>query len=494
MSHKHFRKIFTAGVMASAMMLQGCVTTNPATGRSDFTPFMSPAKESAVGKEQHPLVIKQNGGVLDDPKIAGYVAVVGGRLAAVSELPKTPFTFTVLNTPLVNAFALPGGYVYVTRGLLALANNESELAAVLAHEITHVIEAHVEARQQAQSDALVDGALSALVTGLFGGGENRVGDALRSGVETAFGQIGAYSKAQEFAADAGGIALLKAAGYRPAAQADFLASMAANAALKAGMAGRVYDEATAPMFANHPAPAERQLRALALAGDAVGRLGAAEYLAAIDGMIYGQNRRGGFVRGQVFVHPALGFRFEAAAGLRIQNAAQQINIFGPNRSTLIMSGGQGTADLRAALQAWAAQVPRRDRQNRTISNIRRLEINGMAAATGTLSLRTRGQRSTLRMTVIRFKGGLIRFAGTVRRGDEAAADLQWQTVLSFSPLGAENAAEYAQTYISLHTVKAGETIADLTMRGFTEAEFRVLNGMAPEDTLAVGQLVKLVSF
>ncbi len=453
-----------------------------------------PAESVAMGARDHPKVLQRYGGAVRNPALAAYVAAIGAEMVAVSDRADEAWRFTVLDSGEVNAFALPGGYVYVTRGLLALANNESELAAVLAHEITHVVQAHVEARQQAQSDALVDGALSALVTGIFGGGENRVGDALRSGVETAFGQIGAYSKAQEFAADAGGIALLQAAGYRPAAQADFLVSMAANAALKAEMAGRVYDEATAPMFANHPAPAERQLRALALAGEAGGRQGAAAYFAAINGMIYGQNRRGGFVRGQVFVHPALGFRFEAAAGLRIQNAAQQINIFGPNRSTLIMSGGQGAADLRAALQAWAAQIPRRDRQNRTISNIRLLEVNGMAAATGTLSLRTRGQRSTLRMTVIRFKGGLIRFAGTARRGDEAAADLQWQTVLSFSPLGAENAAEYAQTYIALHTVKAGETIADLTIPGFTEAEFRVLNGMAPEDTLAVGQIIKLVSF
>ncbi len=453
-----------------------------------------PAESVAMGARDHPKVLQRYGGEVQNPALSAYVAQIGAQMVAVSEHADENWQFTVLDSAEVNAFALPGGYVYVTRGLLALANSESELAAVLAHEITHVVEAHVEARQQAQSDALVDGALSALVTGIFGGGENRVGDALRSGVETAFGQIGAYSKAQEFAADAGGIALLQAAGYRPAAQADFLASMAANAALKAEMAGRTYDEAATPIFAAHPAPAERQLRALALAGEAGGRRGAADYLAAINGMIYGQNQRGGFVRGQVFLHPELGFQFEAAAGLRIQNAARQINIFGPNRSTLIMSGGQGTDDLRAALQAWAAQIPRRDRQNRTISNIQRFEINGMAAITGTLSLRKRGQRSTLRMTVIRFNGGLIRFAGTVRRGDAASADLQWQTVLSFSPLDIARAAEYAQTYISLRRVEAGETVAGLTMRGFTEAEFRVLNGLAPEDTLAVGQLVKLVSF
>lgn len=453
-----------------------------------------PAESVALGARDHPKILQRFGGEVRNPALSDYVASIGAQVVAVSDRAGEDWHFTVLDSPEVNAFALPGGYVYVTRGLLALANNESELAAVLAHEITHVIEAHVEARLDAQSDALVDGALSALVTGIFGGGENRVGDAVRQGVETAFGQMGAYSKEQEFAADAGGIALLRRAGYRPAAQADFLGAMAANAALKAAMAGREYDAANAPIFANHPAPAERQLQALALAGDVGGRLGADEYLAAIDGMVFGQNQRGGFVRGQSFIHPALGFYFEAAEGLRIQNTTRQINILGPNRSTLVMSGGRDTGDLRAALQAWAAQIPRRDRQNRGIGNVRTLEINGMEAVTGTLSLRKRGQRSSLRMTMIRFNDGLIRFAGTVWRGDEESADLHAQTVRSFAALREEVAAEYLQTYIEVRRVRAGETVAELAGLGLTESQFRVLNGMNDDEELAAGQLVKVASF
>jgi len=206
MSHTHLRKIFTAGIVAGTMMLQGCAT-NPATGRSDFTPFMSPAKESAVGKEQHPLVIKQNGGVLDDPKIAGYVAVVGGRLAAVSELPKTPFTFTVLNTPLVNAFALPGGYIYVTRGILALFNSESELASVLGHEIGHVTARHSAKRYNQQ-----------LFTGL---GVALLGAALKNkGVSDALGYgsqiyLKSYSRGNEYESDQLGVRYSTRAGFDP---------------------------------------------------------------------------------------------------------------------------------------------------------------------------------------------------------------------------------------------------------------------------------------
>lgn len=457
-----------------------------------------PDESVALGAQGHPKVLQRYGGEVQNPALSDYVAHVGAQVVAVSARADERWHFTVLDSAEVNAFALPGGYVYLTRGLLALANNESELAAVLAHEITHITEAHVEARQVAQGDAMVDGALSALVTGIFGGGEDRVGDAVRQGVETAFGQIGAYSKVQEFAADAGGIELLRAAGYRPAAQADFLATMAENAALKAALAGRDYDAANAPMFAHHPAPAERQLQALALAGDAGGRRGADDYLSAINGLIYGENHRAGFMQGRSFIHPELGFFFEVAEGLRLQNAARQINMFGPKRSTLIMSGGADTGDLRAALQAWAVQIPRQERQNRNIGNIRLLEINGLEAATGTLSLRKRGQRSALRMTVIRFNGGLIRFAGTTRRGDEASADLQWQTVQSFSGLSEEGMSENPQTYISVYQVEAGETVDDLAQRvmvhGFSAAQFRVLNGLGPDEELQAGRLVKLISF
>lgn len=457
-----------------------------------------PAESVALGARDHPKVLQRFGGEVQNPALSAYVARIGVQVVAVSDRAGESWHFTVLDSPEVNAFALPGGYVYVTRGLLALANNESELAAVLAHEVSHVIEAHVEARLEAQSDALVDGALSALVTGIFGGGDNRVGDAVRQGMETAFGQIGAYSKAQEFAADAGGIELLRRAGYRPAAQADFLGAMVANAALKAAMAGRVYDAENAPIFANHPAPAERQVQALALAGDAGGRQGGDAYLTAIDGMVFGQNQRGGFIRGQRFIQPELGFYFEAAEGLRIQNTTRQINILGPNRSTLVLSGGRDAGDLGAALQAWAAQIPRRDRQGRDIGAVRMLEINGMEAATGTLTLRKRGQRSRLQMTVIRFNDGLIRFAGTVRRGDDDSADLHWQTVQSFAVLSAEGAAEYRQTYVHVRPVRAGETVADLAADlmglSLTENQFRVLNGLNADEDMAAGRRVKMVSF
>nr|MBX2855054.1 M48 family metalloprotease [Paracoccaceae bacterium] len=140
-----------AASKASAILLllsvaAGCASTlNPATGQRQYT-SLSQADEQKIGAQEHPKVLKEFGGVYDDPEISGYVAQLGGRLAANSELPNQKWTFTVLDSPIVNAFALPGGYIYISRGLMSLANSEAELAGVLGHEIGHVTGRHTAQR------------------------------------------------------------------------------------------------------------------------------------------------------------------------------------------------------------------------------------------------------------------------------------------------------------------------------------------------------------
>ncbi|MFQ5940012.1 MAG: M48 family metalloprotease, partial [Alphaproteobacteria bacterium] len=128
-----------------ALGLAGCAV-NPATGRPTFTAFMSAADEIRIGREEHPKILDEFGGQYHDPAIRRYLSQIGGELRRVAEEPNVPFTFTVLNSDIVNAFALPGGYVYVTAGLMALANNEAELAGVIAHEIGHIAARHTAER------------------------------------------------------------------------------------------------------------------------------------------------------------------------------------------------------------------------------------------------------------------------------------------------------------------------------------------------------------
>ena len=144
---KHSRLLLIVGLMASA--LAAC-STNPATGEQNFT-LMSPTDEVQIGRQEHPKVLNEFGVYDEMPALNGYVAMLGGRLHAVSELSQQPFTFTLLDSGMVNAFAIPGGYVYVTRGLMALANTEAELAGVVGHEIGHVTARHSAQRATQQT-------------------------------------------------------------------------------------------------------------------------------------------------------------------------------------------------------------------------------------------------------------------------------------------------------------------------------------------------------
>lgn len=129
------------GLMGLALLLAGC-SVNPATGERNFTAFMSPEDELRVGREQHPKILQEFGGAYDHARATAYVNAVGQKLARRSDLPDLKYTFTVLDSDVINAFALPGGFVYISRGLLALANTEAEIAGVLAHEIGHVTARH----------------------------------------------------------------------------------------------------------------------------------------------------------------------------------------------------------------------------------------------------------------------------------------------------------------------------------------------------------------
>lgn len=177
--------------MALMLLLAGC-TVNPATGESSFTAFMSPEDELRVGREQHPKILREFGGSYDHARANAYVDTVGQKLARVSDLPNLRFTFTVLDSDVVNAFALPGGYIYISRGLLALANTEAELAGVLAHEIGHVTARH---SAQRYSSAVVAGLGTALLGVVAGGAVAQLGE------QGAAVYLQSYSRDQEFEAD-----------------------------------------------------------------------------------------------------------------------------------------------------------------------------------------------------------------------------------------------------------------------------------------------------
>ncbi len=457
--------------------------------------------EQRQGDQSHAKVVAQYGGAYAQGRAPAYVREIGMRLAANTEQPQGPWTFTLLDSPVVNAFALPGGYVYVTRGLLALANDEAELAGVIGHEIGHVTAAHSARRQETATAAQI-GVLAATLGAAVLGADKSVVDAIgQLGAQGAQGVVATYSRAQELEADRLGIGYLARAGYDPLAQADFLASLQAQTALSAQLAGGGYDPNRVDFFSTHPATAER-VRA---AADTAARQGVANaprnreaFLRAIDGMTYGDSAAQGFVRGGGFVHPELRFAFTAPQRFEITNAAAAVTMRGPNGAGVVFDGGKdpgGALDAYVA-RVWAGGIARQTRTGE-LQNLERKRIGGLEAVSAVLPAQTGGGVRLLHMTAIRGGGGrLYRFMGVVQTNDRAGLAAVAQAAESFRTLSAAQAAREKPWRIRVVTVKRGDTAASLAARmpfdRGNEARFRVLNALGPNDTVRAGDRVKLV--
>ncbi len=470
--------------------LTGCVTTNPATGQQELTPFMSPAEERRIGAQEHPKMLARFGGVYDDIEVGAYVAEIGGRLVKNSELPNLEFRFTVLNSPQVNAFALPGGYVYVTRGLMALANSEAELAGVLAHEIGHVTARHAAQRyNRAIATSLGTAILGAVVQ--------------NPGIDQ-LAQIGGelflkgFSREQEFQADTLGVRYMSRTGYNPEAQATFLRTLSGHNALENELAGRDGRDPLEDFFATHPRTEDRVDKAILAArvsGAAAGApLRRDRYLEKVTGMLYGDDPEQGLVRGRTFVYPDLGFAFEVPPGYRLFNTQRAVIAKGPEEAIIRFDAAkkQTSADMVSYLaQTWGRGVG--------LSDVERITINGMEAATGRASVRSKGQPADLRLVAIRFSHDEIyRFmmVTPLKREPNLRQELQ-RTTYSFRRLSAGEIDDYRPFRLDVIAVEPGDTIErlarSLPFTDYQVARFQTLNGLPQGTVLSPGQRVKIVT-
>jgi predicted Zn-dependent protease len=476
-------------LLAAALALGACAI-DPLVGDRGQGPALSRDDEQAAGREEHPRILRQFGGAYADAQLASYVAGVGQALAKVSELPELQFTFTVLNSPIVNAFALPGGYVYVTRGLLALAGSEAELASVLAHEIGHVTARHAAGRvQQAQRMAL---------GGATGRGAGR--DGVGEVGQDATAYVQGYSREQELEADTLGIRYLARAGYDPAAMASFLAKLDAHARLEAQLMGLPSDQADQMnIMATHPRTADRVQAAARRAGEvtqatAVPRSANPEaYLRRIDGILYGDDPEQGFVRGTQFLHPRLRFRFEAPAGFRLFNSTQRVVARNPQEAIILFDSARPNAGQ--SIQDYLTQAWSRDL---ALTDVEQIAVGGLPAATGWSRVDTNRGARDLRLVAILYDADTIyRFTYITPPAltQSLAFDLRRSTY-SFRALTEAEAAQLKPLRLRIARAADGDTIATMAERmalsDSRDAQFRALNGLKPEDQLQPGQSVKLV--
>ncbi|MFQ5623238.1 MAG: M48 family metalloprotease [Paracoccaceae bacterium] len=492
----HIRLIL-AIVLGAALMAAGA-SPPPAAAQNRSRG----AQEQKTGDQTHPKILARYGGEIRNQQVSDYVTRIGRKLARYSSQPRARWTFTVLDTPEVNAFAIPGGYVYVTRGLLALANSEAELAGVLGHEIGHVTAGHVASRRERSNEAGLGVLLGAVVGGLLGGKEG-----LRQGLElstrVAAGYVARHSQEQEFAADKIGVRILARAGYDTFAQADFLDNMAEKARLDARLQGKAYNPNAVSFFASHPATADRVRRAIEAARRQGARVGAGaprnerRYMLLIDGMIYGDSRQQGLVRGRRFSHPVLRFTYRVPAGFHIANSAAAVTAMGPSGSRLILDSRKYRGERldRYISRNWAPAISRIHRAGR-LTGLRRTGVNGLDAATASMPVRIGAQNMLAQLAAIRLDGRIYRLIGVSPVGDRATQRGIAKAIRSFRALSRAEAAGLKPYRIRVHEVRSGDTIAGLSrlmrVEAFPQDHFRTLNGYDDGNAMRAGDIVKLV--
>ncbi len=479
-----------------ALLLLGACSANPATGKQSFTGFMSPEKEIQVGAEEHPKIIKQFGGRLGDKALAAYVRNMGLELAKTSEMPELPWTFTVLNDTKVNAFALPGGYVYVTRGLLALASDEAELAGVLSHEIGHVTARHTAQRYSSTVAANIGVQVLGVLSQAAGLG-SAGGQIASLGANVA---LKSYSREQELESDMLGVRYMTRVGYDPAALVSFFAKLRAHQAIEAKLAGRdASDVDKHNLLATHPRTVDRVQQAIDLAdknGVVEPRRGADAYLARVDGLVFGDDPEQGMVRGQVFIHPTLGFRFEVPEGFKLINTPDLVIATAPSKAVIKFAGAPAKAvreagGMKQFLQRkWGGGI--------ALKNVEWLDINGMKAVTGVATVWTgRSNIDVRRILIEQNVDTYWRFQFETPPGETArlSEPLRRTTYSLRAPTSAEiaNAQPHHVRVIEVGPgVSVEDLIAAMAVDEMKAEWFEALNDLRPGDALTPGQKVKVV--
>lgn len=434
-----------------------------------------------VVEREHLRILAAYGGAYEDPRLEAHLAQTVDRLVAASEQPNIKYRVTILNSPTVNAFALSSGQLYVTRGLLALANDTSEVASVLAHEIAHVIARHAAFREDQMRQAQI---FSRVASDLLGDPQLSALALARSKLALA-----SFSRAQELEADGIGVGISARAGFDPYGAQRFLTSMDRNAQLRSQTAG--LDQRPPDFLSSHPSTPERIKNARANArqylGPGIGKSDRAEYLALLDGLLYGDDPSEGFVRGRRFVHPKLGFTYTAPEGFALDNTSQAVfGIRAGGAQALRLDVVRASPDVSLAdylNSGWVEGIDRR--------TIRQLTLNGLPAATAI----ARNDTWTFRLYAVRLDGDVFRFIFAAKH-DAETADLAFRA--SMNTFRRLDPAEAGAKPLRLKIVRVapGQTIENLARRmAVSERKlelFRALNGLSPTDTLKSGDRVKLV--
>ena len=451
--------------------------------------FLSPEAEARLGAQEHPKILAQFGGAMQGPQ-AEYVRDLGSRLAQLSDRPDARWTFSLLNTSVMNAFALPGGYIYVTRALLGLCADEAELAAVIGHEIGHVIHRHAAQRYDRQVGAQIGGVAAEILGQVFLGvrGAGQI-----AGLAGQF-WLAAYSREQEFEADTYGVRLLRAGGYATEAMASFLDRMNAWDRLDAAATGRRPGEDQFSWLSTHPRTTERVRAAIAQAGgNARGRTARDEHVRRLDGLVWGDDVDEGVVRGRTFLHPRLGIGLDFPHGFRVVNGKNAVSATHREGAQIVFDAARIRGDIppdQYLTRVWAQTV--------RLGSVSSLEVGGWPAAMARGRVSTRQGTIEIILVAVRFAPGRYwRFQLAARADRLEAFEAGFFAMLaSFRRLSREEAAAIRPLRLRAHQVRAWETVASLARAlplPQANERLRVMNGLGADEEVRPGMWVKLIA-
>ena len=434
---------------------------------------------------QHKELIAQFGGEYQAPAAEAYLNGVLAKLASASDEPnQAAYRVTILNTPVVNAFALPSGNLYVTRGLLALAGDGSEVAAVMAHEIAHVTARHSALRAEREREAAVISKAAEVI-------QNRQkGEEIRSNQRLS---VASFSRQQELEANSIGVRVTARAGYDPYGASRFLTALGKSTELRAALYGRRKSAIDFDILSTHPSTPDQVNKAVEAArqigAPGIGRREKESYLASIEGMAFGDDPADGFVRGRRFSHPRLRFAFVAPEGFLLENSAEAVfGVRDKENEALRLDNvrAQAGVSLEDYLSSgWIDGLLR--------SSVKRLEVNGLPAVVAS----ARAGEWNFRIAVIQMDNQLYRLIFAVRALSDEAEKRIDASISTFRRMTAEEVRDVRGLRLAVVSAQFGDTIATMAERMTTPNRpseyFLLLNGLDADAALIPGERYKIVT-
>ncbi len=466
--------------LALAGTFAACAT-NPVTGKRQLS-LMSEAEEIAYG-QQADAEVRREMGVYDNPELQRYVSDIGDRLARLSHRPNLPWSFTIVDHPAVNAFALPGGYIYITRGILPYLNDEAELAGVLGHEIAHVTARH--AAEQVTRAGL--GGIGLAVLGIFVPATQPFGDLTSAALGVAFLK---YGRNDERESDRLGMEYAARGGWDAAGVPRFLSTLARIDELS--------ERGVPNWLSTHPEPAERVVEAQPMAATFAATSPAEHnrdrFLDQIDGIDFGDNPKDGIVRGNRFLHPELRFALEFPEGWDVTNTPSQVAAREPGQPYFML--------LQMVDQPRGRTIEEIAVRSMTAARFKRLEgqptdLNGLAAHVGVYQGTIDGiGEVTMRAAHIASGRQVYLLGGFAPRDQFARIDRQIDTAIrSYRPLSSSEAAGIRPNRLDFYTVRPGDTWQSIASRGggFVRAnDLAIMNSYGVSEQPKPGERIKIV--